>query len=210
MKCVLKLVEPYFNSGRCITGDNFFSGVKLCEQLYEKKLTYIGTLRANKTEIPQVFLADKHKSEQSSMFGFNKYLTLTSYVPKEKKVVLVISTHHHDCKIDTESNQPQTIIDYNQTKGGVDTFDHLLALNSCRRKTNRWTLNCFMFMIDAACQNAFSLFKLKSKRFNQPLSKNYAKDDGLEEIGKSLIHSNISSRIEVAKSLKYQHISKSR
>ena len=49
---------------------------------------------------------------------------------------------------------------YFYLKGGVDTFDHILALNSCRRKTNRWPYNVFMFLVDAAVQNAFSLFKL--------------------------------------------------
>jgi hypothetical protein len=47
--------------------------------------------------------------------------------------------------------------------GGVDTFDHIIGLNSCRRKRNRWPFNVFMFLIDAAAQNAFALFKLQNK-----------------------------------------------
>jgi hypothetical protein len=48
-------------------------------------------------------------------------------------------------------------------KGGVDTFDHLVALNSCRRKTYRWTFNFFMFIIDASAQNAYALVNLQNK-----------------------------------------------
>lgn len=82
------------------------------------------------------------------------------------------------------TGKPEIIIDYNKykgkfcsfyfflrnkyktksiLKGGVDTFDHLVALNSCRRKTNRWPFNVFMFIVDAASQNAFSLFKIQNK-----------------------------------------------
>lgn len=38
----------------------------------------------------------------------------------------------------------------------------LISLNSCRRRTNKWPLNIFMFMIDAAAQNSYSLFKLQN------------------------------------------------
>ena len=49
------------------------------------------------------------------------------------------------------------------TVAGVDTFDHCISINSCRRKTNRWTFNIFMFLIDAAAQNAFALFKMQNE-----------------------------------------------
>jgi hypothetical protein len=41
-------------------------------------------------------------------------------------------------------------------------LDQLVSLNSCRRRTNKWPLNIFMFMIDAATQNSYSLFKLQN------------------------------------------------
>lgn len=208
MKSVLKLCEPFFNTHRSITGDNFFSSIQLCQELWNNKLTYIGTLRSNKPQIPQLFLSNINKKVGSSMFAFHDYLTLTSFVPKSNKAVLLISTHHHDNKIDDETNKPQIIIDYNKRKGGVDTFDQLLAINSCRRKTNRWTLNAFMFLLDAACQNAFALYKMKCKLFNQKNDKNHAKADGVEAIGNFLIKENISARLLKAQLFNYKHISK--
>ena len=55
MKTVTKLVEPYFETKRCITADNFFSSIPLCKFLWGKSLQFIGTLRVNKLEIPLIF-----------------------------------------------------------------------------------------------------------------------------------------------------------
>ena len=43
-RVVLQLTENYYNSGRNITADNFFSSHSLVSQLLSKKLTYVGTV----------------------------------------------------------------------------------------------------------------------------------------------------------------------
>ena len=181
MKVVTKLCEPYYMTRRCITADNFFTSIGLCFHLWEKGLEFIGTIRSNKLEIPLSFLKNKLRTVGSSMFAFKDFLTLVSFVPKSNKAVVLVSTGHHEAKIDTLTKKPQIIMDYNKLKGdsyglksinllfknisgGVDTFDHLVALNSCRRKTNRWPFNVLMFMIDSGAQNVFSLFKLQNKQ----------------------------------------------
>jgi hypothetical protein len=42
LKVVLKLCELYFYTRRCITADNFFSSIALCQKLWEKNLEYLG------------------------------------------------------------------------------------------------------------------------------------------------------------------------
>ena len=73
--------------------------------------------------------------------------------------------------------------------GGVDTFDHCIAINSCRRKTNRWPSNVFMFMIDAAAQNAFALYKLQN---NIAIDFLRTRKIQLEKLGLDLINHNPS------------------
>ncbi len=105
----------------------------------------------------------------------------------------MLSTEHHTNKIDSFTNKSEIILDYNRLKGGllfhlniivtirlisvhfvgVDTFDHLIAINTCRRKTNRWPLNCFMFILDSTVQNAFSLSCLIRPPRDQARSKEY-------------------------------------
>lgn len=81
---VLKLSNSFNHTGRVITADNFFSSVSLAQELRLRGLKFVGTLRANKTEIPIEFRPCKDRPIDSSIFGFNDYLTLLSFVPKEK------------------------------------------------------------------------------------------------------------------------------
>lgn len=57
-----------------------------------------------------------------------------------------------------DSKKPEMIIDYNQTKGGVDVADQMLETYSCQRKTNRWPLKFFEYMIDVSALNGFVVY----------------------------------------------------
>jgi hypothetical protein len=61
----------------------FFTSLPLAQELFNQHLTITGTLRTNKREIPNEFLPNTSRSENSSMFGFSDQLTLVSYVPKK-------------------------------------------------------------------------------------------------------------------------------
>ena len=54
-RVVLQLTKKYYNDGRNITADNFFSSYSLFSQLLSKKLTYVGTVRKNKKFLPLEF-----------------------------------------------------------------------------------------------------------------------------------------------------------
>ncbi|XP_050302765.1 piggyBac transposable element-derived protein 3-like [Anthonomus grandis grandis] len=56
---VLRLVQPIAGSNRNITADNWFTSLELVEQLKNRKLTYVGTVKKNKKEIPPDFLPKK-------------------------------------------------------------------------------------------------------------------------------------------------------
>ena len=50
---VLKWMEPYTYSGRNLTRQ-FFTSLSLASKLLEKGTTLVGTVRANKKELPQL------------------------------------------------------------------------------------------------------------------------------------------------------------
>lgn len=58
-KVVLSLCEKYQNSNRVIYADNFFVSISLATKLWYKGLKLVGTVRSNKAEVPQSFLASK-------------------------------------------------------------------------------------------------------------------------------------------------------
>ena len=65
--------------------DNFFTSVDLANQLKNKKLTLVGTMKQNEREIPQEFKPARQRDENSFIFGFTKDLTLVS-CPKEEQI----------------------------------------------------------------------------------------------------------------------------
>ena len=74
-----------------------------------------------------------------------KNIALCSYVPKKKKVVVLISTGHYNCAVDSSkpSQKPFQILDYNMYKSGVDTMDQMVGGYACKQDTNRWPLALF-------------------------------------------------------------------
>lgn len=117
---VMSLCEPIYRSKRNVTTDNWFTSLRLLESLYSKKLTLIGTIRTNKTELPPEFVnPPKSQQVQSSLFGFRYNATLVSYKPKKNKNVLLVSSLYYDNNIDEETKKPEIIIEYNNTKGAL-------------------------------------------------------------------------------------------
>ena len=90
---VIKLqAETLYHAGRNITADNYFTNFALASELLLRKTTYVGNLRKNKTDISPGFQANKTRPIGSTLFGFDKDITLVSFVPKKSKIDLLLST----------------------------------------------------------------------------------------------------------------------
>ena len=137
-RVVHDLVEVIKGSGRNVTMDNFFTSVTLAQELLEKKLSLVGTMRKNKKEIPTEFLPARTREVYSSLFGHREQLTLVPYVPKKGKAVILLSGNHRDAELlNRPDKKPQIILDYNSTKGGVDTLDQMVSTFSTKRMTRK-------------------------------------------------------------------------
>lgn len=82
---VLRLTRPIYGTNKNVTADNWFSSIQLIDVLFERKLTYVGTLKKNKREIPPEFLPSKRREVGSTLYGFTKNITMLSHVPKKNK-----------------------------------------------------------------------------------------------------------------------------
>lgn len=158
----LELSTSIHGSNRNITYDNWFTSIPAAEKLLSKNITTVGTLKKNKTEIPSHFLETKDRHMNTSMFAFHNELTLLSYVPPKlskgkKKNVLMLSTTHFQPDQDKSVDLPEIISFYNQTKGGVDTFDQLCHTYSVSRKTRRWSLCVFYGILNIVGINSMIL-----------------------------------------------------
>ncbi|XP_022913140.2 piggyBac transposable element-derived protein 4-like [Onthophagus taurus] len=154
---VLRLCQPIYQTGRNVTADNWFTSIPLIDELRSKKISYVGTLKKNKIEIPLEFLPNKTRVVNSSLFAFKKGCTLVSYVPKKGKSVILASSLHEDNSIDLDigdKKKPCIITFYNGTKGGVDTADKLCASFNVARNIRRWPMVVFFAMLNISGINA--------------------------------------------------------
>jgi hypothetical protein len=187
----IKIIVFYFTanlyeSGRNITCDNWFTTFPLCEELLSKKLTLVGTLKSNKKEIPIEFLTNKQRDVNDSIFGFSGDMTLVSYVPKKSKAVILLSSMHHDSKVNSQNLKPEIINFYNSTKGGVDTVDFMCNTFTCGRGTCRWPLALFYCILDMAGLNAYITFT-----HDRPT----LRKDFMKELGMNLILPHMTKRL---------------
>lgn len=170
-RIVLKLCQPYFGTNRHVTYDNYFGSLDLADTLLKNKLTSLATIRKNKKFVPASFLPNKLRQIRSSVFGFKRKATLVSYVPKRSKSVILLSTMHSTGDIDSaEQLKPKMILDYNNTKGGVDTFDQMVHEYSSKRKTNRWPLAFFYNLMDTSALAAYHIWISTHQTWNTRLA----------------------------------------
>ncbi len=78
---VFRLAEPFHNTGRNITTDNFFTLLKLAKTLRNKGLSIVGTVKRAKKEVPESFELTKGELYSSKIVTHNS-ICLTSYQGK--------------------------------------------------------------------------------------------------------------------------------
>ena len=157
---VLHLLEPFYGSGRNVVCDNFFTSVDLAEDLLQRKITLVGTMRSNKREIPPYLRPKKNSQINSSLFVFHEKQMMLRYLPRKNKPVYMLCSSTTNVNTATEPpHKPDIIVYYNAVKCGVDTIARLLASVSVKRITRRWPLVVFFNMIDISFINAFCIYK---------------------------------------------------
>ncbi len=118
--------------GRTVVCDNFFTSFSLAEELWQRKMTLVGTIRKNKPELPPILLQVRQRAVHTSLFAFHQIADLVSYIPKARKNVILLSTRHREPAVaDDKKRKPQIIQDYNQWKAGVDTLDQVFIYYFC-------------------------------------------------------------------------------
>lgn len=155
---VHRLVEPYKGKNRNLTCDNWYTNYPLAKSLLKDHITLVGTLKKNKREIPIELLPYKARPVKSSIFAFQKDVTLVSYSAKKNKAVVLLSTMHDDDKLDSKTEKPDIVMFYNSTKGGIDCVDQMCGNYSVSKRTRRWPLVIFFQLLNIGGLNANILY----------------------------------------------------
>lgn len=157
----LELMKPYYGLGYGVTTDNFFTSLKLCDELKSKKTSLVGTIKRNRRELPDVTkIMAKSPVHDTKVLYSESGCTLTVYKAKKSKVVPLLSTMHKTVDIsESDMRKPETILHYNTTKVGVDCIDQMVRLYSTKAASRRWPVAVFYNILDLAGINSWILFK---------------------------------------------------
>lgn len=194
-RVVLQLTQ-FLESGYNITTDNFYTSYQLAQLLLQRDnpMSLVGTMRKHKPEIPTQFLSTEGRREQSSIFGFTEDATIVSYSPKPRRIVVLLSTQHHDsaCSDHTNGFKPHIIDYYNHTKIGVDLLDQKVKAYRAQRTTRRWPHAVFLNLIGIAAYNSFVIWRMVHPEWKANLS--HKRREFLIQLGKSLVKPHVQVR----------------
>ena len=118
----------------------------------------LGTINKSRREVPVGMLPNRLRTVYTCKFGLAQDMMLLSYVPRQNRAVMLLSTMHTKPEVASDG-LPLAIRHYNQTKGGVDTVDKLLHTYTTLRKCKRWPATMFYHLIDMAALNALIVFR---------------------------------------------------
>lgn len=103
--------------------------------------------------------------------------------------MLLVSSMHHQCAVDTDTKKPEIILFYNETKSGVDALDEKCSLYSTSRRTRRWPMALFHAILNIAGINSRVIYMVANQ--NEQLTRL----DFLKTLGKSLSRPCMERRI---------------
>ncbi|XP_026476242.1 piggyBac transposable element-derived protein 4 [Ctenocephalides felis] len=196
---IRRLIQPILGSGRNLTADNWFTEFDLVEELRQNKISYVGTVRKNKKQLPPEFITSIGRKEYSSIFGFMPCTTLVSYVPKKGKTVILVSTLHEDKSVNIETGyktKPNIITFYNETKGGVDTVDKMCESFNVARNVRRWPMVIFFAMLNMSGINAQIIYHGNGKK---DLRRRYF----LRQLSHELVLGQLTRRSEITSGIPF-------
>ena len=150
----MHLMNAFLNTGRHLTGDNWFTSLELVDDLKSKDTSYIGTVRNNNRGVPPVAKSTENRQRKDTKVFYDEHGTaLVSFWDKGTKPVLLVDTLHRDVPVPEINTKACTVLEYNRTKSGVDIADKRIKGLSCKRKCRRWPYSIFSNMVDIAGNN---------------------------------------------------------
>lgn len=155
--------------------DNFFTSCKLIDVLHQNKIYAIGTVRKTRKGLPS-FMKEKPQSKREKLakheFCAQTSEPILAVKWLDTKEVTVLSSAHNESNVTTVKRTqkdgtrkevfcPKAIADYTLYMGGVDHFDHFRSSYPTGRKSRKFWMRLFFFMLDAAIINAYILYLTK-------------------------------------------------
>lgn len=138
------------------------------EDLYDKKIYAVGTVRFNRKDLPDIIKKKQPKPLRLEKHQFAAVTAepITAIKWLDTKEVAVLTTAHHplDTMLVKRTQKdgfiadilcPKAIASYTLSMGGVDLFDHFRSSYPISRKSRKYWMRLFFFLFDASIINAY-------------------------------------------------------
>ena len=158
----MKITSDIHHTGRHLTADRGFSSRKLALDLYERDVTYAGTIKKNISGLPAAAKDFKNRDLLSTEFFWlqNTSLMLVSYYPKKNKPVLLVTTAHDQPTLDGNAKKkPEAILFYNEQRCGVDIVNRMVREYKTQPKCDDYRIPIFTFLLDIGVINSLTILK---------------------------------------------------
>ena len=158
-------MDPYLDSGRNLTGDNWFTSLERIDELRNRCISYIGTVRHNNRGLPQIAKKVAGRVRKDTRVFYNSSgCALVSFWDKGNKPVLLFDSMHRNVQVPPENVKPISVVAYNESKSGVDVADKKMRGYTCKRKCRRWPDAVFSNVLDVISNNASIIFHEKQQK----------------------------------------------
>ncbi|KAJ4429276.1 hypothetical protein ANN_26279 [Periplaneta americana] len=193
---VNRLCEPVTNKWHTVYMDRYFTSSKLFDHLWTVETKAVGTVMANRKEMPKDIFSEKLKKGEKLIAQRDHLLAIKW---RDVRDVYLLSTAHDDHIVQTTSKgehqkiKPIAVVDYNKFKIGVDKYDQMLSYYSFQRKSLKWRKKLFFHLFDLALVNAHILHckkcvkKLTLHKFIAKVAESLVTNVGMEMTIQSLL-----------------------
>ena len=164
----LRLAADYFDKGRTLTVDNFYTSVEPAKKCLGKRTHLQRTLRNGRKGLPPL----KENLKKGECISKEKDGVVVG-MWKDKRPVTFLSTCDVGKLVSTSKKnrngqdivKPDIILKYNRCKQGIDLSDQLASYFSPLRKTIRWFHKvAFELLLNTAVVNAYLLYNEEAVR----------------------------------------------
>ena len=174
---VMDITSDIHGTGRNLTADRGFTAVPTTLALYERNVTYVGTIKKSMSGLPSAAKNFKQRKLLSTEFYWKQDspLMLASYYPKKNKTVLLLTAHDQPIVDGDAKKKAEAILFYNEQRCGVDIVNRMMKEFRSQPKSGDYRIAVFTFLLDLGAVNAQTILqynwgeKIKRREFLRSL-----------------------------------------
>lgn len=163
----MDMVRGLEGCNRVLYCDNWYTGVKLFHDLRDKGILACGTVRTNRKGFPIAIGHVKKLDRGQSQFRQRDKMVATVWY--DKRPVYFLSTAHNAVGTATVNRRtgsgeripvacPPAVKAYTSAMGGVDRSNRETREYTISRKSKKWWMRMFFYLVDTSIFNAFVLY----------------------------------------------------